>query len=149
MKVVFLKDVANIGRAGEIKEVADGYGRNFLLPKKLALLATPSALKAAEAQLQKEKGKQQRFATETSKLAQQLEGFLITFKERVTEEDRLYGSVRDSDIARELSQLTGFDIAKEKIELEEPIRQLGDYEVTVRLSEDVAPKIRVMVTKEE
>jgi len=149
MKIVLLEDIANIGRAGEVKEVADGYGRNFLLPKKLALLATPSALKTAEAQLQKEKEKQQRFAAEITKLAQQLEGLLITFKERASSEDRLYGSVRDSDIARELSQLTGLDIAREKIELEEPIRQLGDYEVTVRLSEDLAPKIKVIVTREE
>jgi large subunit ribosomal protein L9 len=149
MKVVLLEDVANVGRAGEVKEVADGYGRNFLLPRKLALLATPSALKAAEAQLQKEKERQQRFAAETTKLAEQLEGLLITFKERVTGEDRLYGSVRDSDIARELSQLTGLDIAKEKIELEEPIRQLGEYEVPVRLSEDLTPKIKVVVTGEE
>lgn len=149
MKIVLLEDIANVGRAGEVKEVADGYGRNFLLPKKLALLATPSALKTAEAQLQKEKEKQQRFAAEITKLAQQLEGLLITFKERASSEDRLYGSVRDSDIARELSQLTGLDIAREKIELEEPIRQLGDYEVTVRLSEDLAPKIKVIVTREE
>lgn len=149
MKIVLLKDVANVGRAGEVKEVADGYGRNFLLPKKLALLATPSALKAAEAQLQKEKEKEQRFAAEITKLAQQLEGLLITFKEKASSEDRLYGSVRDSDIARELSQLTGQDIAKEKIELEEPIRQLGEYEVTVRFSQDLAPKIKVIVTREE
>jgi len=149
MKIVLLEDVANVGRAGEVKEVADGYGRNFLLPKKLALLATHSALKAAEVQLQKEKEKQQHFDAEITKLAQQIEGLLITFKERVSSEDRLYGSVRDSDIARELSQLTGLDIAKEKIELEEPIRQLGEYEVAVRLSEDLAPKIKVDVTKEE
>lgn len=149
MKVVLLEDVANVGRAGEVKEVADGYGRNFLLPRKLALLGTPSAIKAAEAQLQKDKEKQQHFDAEITKLAQQLEGLLITFKERVSSEDRLYGSVRDSDIARELSQLTGLDIAKEKIELEEPIRQLGEYEVPVRLSEDLAPKIKVIVTREE
>ena len=149
MKVVLLEDVANVGRAGEVKEVADGYGRNFLLPRKLALLATPSALKAAEAQLQKEKERQQRFTAEITKLAEQLEGLLITFKEKVSSEDRLYGSVRDSDIARELSQLTGLDIAKEKIELEDPIRQLGEYEVPVRLSENLAPKIRVVITGEE
>lgn len=149
MRVIFLRDVANIGRAGEVKEVADGYGRNFLLPRKLALLATPSALRAAEEHLQKEKEEQLRFDAELSQLAQQLEGFPITFKERVASEDYLYGSVRDSDIARELSQLIGFDIDRKTIELEEPIRQLGDYEVTVRLSKDLAPKIKVIVTKEE
>lgn len=149
MKIVLLEDIANVGRAGEVKEVADGYGRNFLLPKQLALLATPSALKAVEAQLQKKREKQQRFAAELTKLAQQLEGLLITFQEKASSEDRLYGSVRDSDIARELNQLTGLDIAREKIELEEPIRQLGEYEVTVRFSQDLAPKIKVIVTREE
>jgi len=129
--------------------VADGYGRNFLLPRKFALLATPSALKAAEAQLQREKERQLHFAAELSQLAQQLEGFPITFKAKVVEGERLYGSIREAHIAEELSQLTGFDIDKGKIELEEPIRHLGNYEVTIRLSKDLAPKIKVEVAKEE
>ncbi len=149
MKVIFLKDIAKVAKAGEIKQVADGYGRNFLLPRKLALLATPSALKAAEIQIQKEREEQQRFATELSQLAQQLEGFSITFKAKVAEEDRLYGSIRDSDIADELSRLTGLDIERRKVELEEPIRQLGDYEVPIRLDKDLAPTIRVIVAQEE
>jgi len=149
MKVIFLKDIAKVAKAGEIKQVADGYGRNFLLPRKLALLATPSALKAAEIQIQKEREEQQRFATELSQLAQQLEGFSITFKAKVVDEDRLYGSIRDSDIADELSRLTGLDIERRKVELEEPIRQLGDYEVPIRLDKDLAPTIRVIVAQEE
>ena len=149
MKVIFLKDVPKVAKAGETKDVADGYGRNFLLPKKLALLATPAALKAAELQIQKEREEQQRFAVELSQLAQQLEGFPITFKAKVAEEDRLYGSIRDSDIADELSRLTGLDIERRKVELEEPIRQLGDYEVPIRLDKDLAPTIRVIVAQEE
>ncbi len=149
MKVIFLKDVPNVARAGDLKDVADGYGRNYLLPRKLALLATPSALKAAEVQVQKERERQQRVAAETGELAQQLEGLLVTFKAKVVEEDRLYGSIRDSDIADELSRLTGSEIERRKIELQEPIRQLGEYEVTVRLGTDSAPKIRVTVSPEE
>ena len=149
MKVIFLKDVPNVARAGDLKDVADGYGRNYLLPRKLAFLATPSALKAAEVQVQKERERQQRVAAETGELAQQLEGLLVTFKAKVVEEDRLYGSIRDSDIADELSRLTGSEIERRKIELQEPIRQLGEYEVTVRLGTDSAPKIRVTVSPEE
>ena len=149
MKVLLIKSVANIGRVGEIKEVANGFGRNYLIPNKLALLATPSALKAAEAQLQKGRQEEERFAAELSQLAQQLEGFPITFKAKARSNERLYGSIRDSDIAAELNQLTGLDIDKGKIELEEPIHKLGEYEVAIRLSKDLAPKVKVTVTKEE
>ena len=149
MKVVFLTDVARVARAGEVKEVADGYGRNYLLPRKLALLATPSALKEAEVRVDKEREKLDRFTAELGQLAEQLEGFVISFKAKVQEEEKIYGSIRDSDIADELSQLTGLEIEKKKIELEEPIRHLGEHEVTVRLSKDLAPTIKVIVAQEE
>ena len=149
MKVIFLKDVPNVAKAGDVKVVADGYGRNFLLPRKLALLATPSALKAAEIQIHKDREKEAHFAAELSQLAEQLEGFAITFQAKVVEEDRLYGSIRDSDIADELSQLTGIEIEKRQVELEEPLRHLGEHEVVVRLGKDLAPTIKVSITQEE
>ena len=129
--------------------VADGYGRNFLIPQKLALLATPSAIKAAEIQVQKDRETEARFAAELSQLAEQLEGFAITFQAKVVEEDRLYGSIRDGDIADELSQLTGMEIEKRQIDLEEPIRQLGEHDVVIRLGKDLAPTIKVIITQEE
>ena len=149
MKVIFLKDVTSVAKAGQTKEVADGYARNFLLPQKLALLATPSAVKAAEIQIQKERGGEQLFAAELSQLAQQLEGISISFKAKVVEEDRLYGSIRDSDIAADLSRLTGSEIEKRQVELPEPIHRLGEHEVAIRLSKDLAPKIKVIVAPEE
>lgn len=149
MKVIFLKNVATVAKAGEVKEVANGYGRNFLLPRNLALLATPSAIKTAEVQIQKEHEKQALFAAELDQLTQQLEGFAVSFKAKVVEEDRLYGSIRDGDIADELSQLTGLEIERKQVELEEPIRHLGEYEVTVRLSKDLAPTIKVIVAQED
>jgi len=149
MKVVFLKDVTRVGRAGEVKEVADGYAKNFLLPKKLALPATPSSIKMAEAQLQKEEQGQQRHAEELVEVARQLEGLSLDFKMKVMEEGRLYGSIRDNQIAEELKRLTGIDIERTKIELLEPIRQLGSYELTIRLGRDLAPKVKVVVTGEE
>ena len=149
MKVVLIQDVSRLGRVGEVKEVADGYGRNYLLPRKLAVLATPPVLKAAEIQLQQQAQKQQQLTAEFSELAQQIEGLTITFKKKVIAKDRLYGSVKNTDIAREVSKITASDIDKEKVELEEPIRQLGSYEITVRLMQDLAPKITVAVEKEE
>ena len=149
MKVVFLEDVTNVGKMGEVKEIADGYGRNFLLPKKLALLATPSALKKAEIQVKKEQERRRLLAVEMEKVAQQIDGFSLTFKEKVASEDNLYGSVRDGDIASQLSELTALDIEKSKIELEEPLRKLGEYEVAVRLSRDLTPKIKVIIVAEE
>jgi len=149
MKVVFLKDVARVGRAGEVKEVADGYAKNFLLPKKLALPATPPSIKIAEAQLQKEEQEQQHHAEELVEVARQLEGLSLDFKMKVMEEGRLYGSIRDTQIAEELKRLTGIDIERARIELLEPIRQLGSYELTIRLGRDLAPKVKVVVTGEE
>lgn len=149
MKVVFLKDVGRTGRIGEVKEVSDGYGRNFLLPKKLALLATPSALKQAEIQVQKEKELQSRLAAEMEKMAKQLEGYTITFREKVTSEVSLYGSVRDSDIAEQLCKLLGCEIDRHKVELAEPIRQIGEYQIAVKLSKELTPRIKVIVSAEE
>lgn len=149
MKVVFLKDVGRIGRIGEVKEVSDGYGRNFLLPQKLALLATPSALKQADIHVQKEKEAAARLAAEQEKLASRLEGCTITFREKVTSEVALYGSVRDSDIAEQLCKLIGCEIDRRKVDLEEPIRQLGEYQITVKLSKELTPRIKVIVSAEE
>ncbi|MCX5992428.1 MAG: 50S ribosomal protein L9 [Chloroflexi bacterium] len=149
MKVVFIKDVTRVGRAGEVKEVADGYAKNFLLPKKLALPATPSSIKMAEALLRKEEQGQQLHAEELVEVARQLEGLSLDFKMKVMEEGRLYGSIRDNQIAEELKRLTGIDIERTRIELLEPIRQLGIYELTIRLGRDLAPKVKVVVTGEE
>jgi large subunit ribosomal protein L9 len=149
VKVVFLKDVPPAGKVGEIKEVADGYGRNFLLPKKLAALAKPSALKVLESQIKKEIENQKLVDAELQELARQLEGLSMSLKARVVEDERLYGSIRDNDIAAEINSLTGIDIDRRKIELAEPIHQVGDYEITVRLSRDLTPKIKVIVAAEE
>ena len=149
MKVVLVKDVAGLGKAGDIKEVADGYARNFLLPRNLAAPAIRSALKTIETQLRKGAKEQQHRADELAKLAEEVEGLSLTFKAKVMEEDQLYGSIRDHQIADELKRLTGIDIERTSIELEQPIRQLGSYELTVRLSRDLAPKIKVVVSREE
>jgi large subunit ribosomal protein L9 len=147
MRVIFLEDVPNVARAGDIKEVANGYGRNYLIPQKLARLANSPATNLPEIQRQLATRNQSEEAL--VKLANQLEGREVTLKARVGAKDRLYGSITSADIAAELQESAGVAIDKRKIELAEPIRQLGSYEVVVRLAKDIVPKIKVTVTAEE
>jgi large subunit ribosomal protein L9 len=149
MRVVLLQDVPGLGKAGEVREVADGYGRNHLLPKRLAEFATPTLLKKVEAQQRAEAQRQILADADMLSLAQTLEGLAITVKAKVGTQDRLYGAVTSGDIAEEIQRLTGHDIDKRKIELEETIHQLGEYKVLVRLSPELAPKIRVFVEEEK
>ena len=145
MKVIFLQDVPNVAKAGEIKEVANGYGRNFLIPQKLALLAGSSATRLIKVQ----RRTKAQAEDEIVKLAQQLEGKEVILKARSGAKERLYGSITGADIAAELQNSTGLVVDKRKIELTEPIRQLGSYEAAIRLAKDVIPKIKVIVTEEE
>ena len=146
MRVIFLEDVSNVAKAGEIKEVANGYGRNFLIPRKLALLASSPDSSQIEAQ---RKAAQKKTGEGLATLAQQLEENEVTLKARVGAKDRLYGSITSADIAAELESATGLAIDKRKIELAEPIHQLGSYEVAIRLAKDIVPRIKVTVTAEE
>ena len=147
MRVIFLEDVPNVARAGEIKEVANGYGRNFLIPKKLALLANSPV--TSQLQVQPKLTTQDQTEDELVKLANQLEGKEITLKARTGAKDRLYGSITSADIAAELQTIAGVAIDKRKLDLAEPIRQLGSYEVAIRLAKDIVPRIKVTVTAEE
>ena len=149
MKVIFLQDVPNGARAGEVKEIASGYGRNFLIPKNLAVLASSSAVSLVEAQRKISARNQQQTGAELAELANQLDGREVFLKAKVGAKDRLYGSITNADIAAELESATGLVIDKRKIELAKPIHQLGSYEVTIRLAKDVLPKIKVTVTEKE
>lgn len=149
MKVIFIEDVPNVARAGETKEVANGYGRNYLIPQKLAILAEPQALSTAEAQIKARASREAQTEAEMTELASQLDGKEITLKARVGQKERLYGSITPADIASELESTTGLVVDKRKVEIDEPIRQLGSYEVTIRLSKDIVPKITVTVAEEE
>ena len=147
MKVIFLQNVPNVARAGEIKEVANGYGRNFLIPRKLALLAKPEAIKATGAQLEMKARSQAQTEAELLELANYLNGREVVLEARTGVKDRLYGSITAADIAAELESTTGLAVDKRKVELEEPIRQVGSYEVTIRLAKDIVPKIKVTVSE--
>ncbi len=145
MKVIFLQDVPNVAKAGEIKEVAAGYGRNFLIPRKLALLADSQVLSQIKTGGKTEVQRN----VESLELARQVDGREVNLKARVGARDRLYGSITTADIAAELEQSAGVVINKRKIELDEPIRKLGSYDVPIRLAKDIVPQIRVTVTEEE
>src|SRR4030043_863341 len=124
MKVIFLKSVPK-GKRGEIKEVADGYARNFLLPKGMALPATPSAIKAAKAMSDEKTESQARQQEELSRMARELEGKELHFKAKAGAKGRLHGAITTASIADDLSRLTGFEIDKKRVELEEPLHNLG------------------------
>ena len=149
MRVIFLEDVPRIARAGEIREVAEGYGRNFLIPRKLAAPVSQQATGRFEAQQRARVKKQEKMGAELAKMADQLEGKEIALKAKVGAKDRLYGSITSADIAAELEKTSGMAIDKRKIELEKPIHELGSFDVPIRLAKDVVPKIKVTVSGEE
>ncbi len=147
MKVIFLQDVPNVARAGEIKEVANGYSRNFLIPRKLALLAGSRAIHNIGAQLEMKARSEAQTEAELIEIANQLNGREVFLEARTGSKDRLYGSITAADIVAELESATGLAIDKRKIELDEPIRQIGSYEIAIRLAKDIVPKIKVTVTE--
>lgn len=144
MKVIFLQDIPHGARAGEIKEVPDGYARNHLIPKKLAALADASTLNLAKMQKELKERSAATEETRTKELAAQLEGREIIIKAKSGTKEQLYGSITTADIAGELFK-SGLDVDKRKIELAEPIRTLGVHEVTIKLRQDLAPKVKVNV----
>ena len=149
MKVIFFKDVPNVAMAGEMKEVNDGYARNFLIPKKLAALAQPGIQQHFEAESRATARRQAQAGAEIEALAKKIEGKTVTLKGKVGAKDQLYGSITNTDIAGELSKLLDTEIDKRKIELAEPIRHIGTFEAVVRLSGELTPKIKVKVIGEE
>jgi large subunit ribosomal protein L9 len=149
MKVVLLEDIAGTGRAGEIKEVSKGYAKNFLLPRGLASIATPTVTKQVESRLERKKLEEGVDREKLVELAQQIEGKEIHLKARMGGGERLFGSITAADVAEELSRAIGSVIDKKKIDIEKPFRQTGSYEVAVKLAGDIKPKITVVIEEEE
>jgi len=149
MKVVFIEDVPSVAEAGEIKDVADGYGRNYLLPRKLAVLADARATQIVEAQKKRKDRIEAELEEEMRVLAKQIEGLDIVIKAKAGAKDRLYGSITNADIAEELNKSAGLEVDKRIIELEKPIHEIGSYEIPIRLTKDIIPKIKLSVIEEE
>ena len=149
MKVIFIADVPNVARAGQTKEVADGYARNFLFPRKLAVLANSQAAAAVEAHLKKIVKQRTLEEAEMAELAKKIGGVEITLKAKVGENEKLYGSITGADIAEALTKNIKREIDKRKVDLVEPIRQTGTYDVTLRFTHDITAIIKVTVMSDE
>jgi large subunit ribosomal protein L9 len=129
-----------------VREVSDGYGRNFLIPRGLVMLAKSGAIKTAEVKLAARDRAQAQTEAELGEIAAHLDGVEVILTARAGTKDRLYGSITAADIAAGLESSTGLVIDKRKIELDESIRQVGSYEVPIRLSKDIVPRIKVTVS---
>lgn len=147
MKVMLLKDVYTLGRAGDVKKVADGYGRNYLIPQGLAMLATPGALKQAERIREHASRERARLNQELGAIAEKLAGLELTFSVKAGETGRLYGSVTTGMIVDEIEKEIGMKVDRRQID-SQPIKMLGVHPVSVRLTIDLAPEVTVVIHRE-
>ena len=148
MNVILLEDVEHLGRRGDLAEVADGYGRNYLIPQQKARLATEGAIKALEEEERQAAARRAQSREEAQELAEELEDLLVVVSARVSDDDKIYGSVTPQQVSVELSE-RDYEIDRRDIELEEdPIRRLGVYTATVEVHDGVAADLKVQVMPE-
>ncbi len=145
MRVVLTQDVPKLGESGTIQEVKDGYARNYLIPKGLAAIATPGVVKQVEERQAAENKRIEKLEEEMRELADRIQGTVLEIEARVGEQGRLFGSVTTADIAERLSAAVGEEVDRRKIDLDEPIRNIGEYDVAVRLVGKLAPTVKVRV----
>ena len=149
MKVLLVQSVEKLGSAGEVKEVSGGYGRNYLIPKGLAVLASRGQVKQAEERIAAIRKREQANRREVEALAAKIAGQTLRFTVRAGELDRLYGSVTSAEIAERLGKQIGVEVDRRKIDLDEPIKRIGIYPIKIRLASDIEPLITVVVEGEE
>lgn len=149
MKVVLRRNVPGLGQAGDVKDVADGYGRNYLIPRGFAVIATSGVVANAEARKAAERRQLERLDEERRALAQQIDGSSVVVRARAGSQGRLHGSITPAQIAEALGAVVGKSVDRHEIEIADPIRQLGEHTVLVRLAPRVAAKLTVVVEREE
>ena len=147
MKIILLDDVPKLGRRGEVRDVSDGYARNYLLPHKLALNATPGNLRNIETIKAAQEGRAVRMRSEAETQAERIAGLTYAQSRQASDEGRLFGSVGKADIAAFLAQ-NGLTVERRRIVMDEPIKTLGDFSVPVRLHGDVTANLKVSVARE-
>ncbi len=147
MKILLLKDVFKLGRAGDVKRVADGYGRNYLMPQGLAVLATPGALKQVERIKVQATIQRDALNEELGAVAEQLNGTVLTFTARASETGKLYGSITTQMIAESITEKIGVEINRRQV-YSQPLRILGEHKVEVRLTVDLVPEVTVIINSE-
>ncbi|OQY32462.1 MAG: 50S ribosomal protein L9 [Anaerolineaceae bacterium 4572_5.2] len=148
MKVLLLQDVDNLGLAGDVVKVANGYGRNYLLPQEMAALATSGALKQAQSIRNAGELTRAQEKSDAEAIANQLKGAVLAFERRAGVQDKLYGSVTANDIVQALNDKFGLEIDKRKVSLPEPIRTLGQWDVIIKLMIEVSASVKVVVIQE-
>jgi large subunit ribosomal protein L9 len=148
MEVLFLKDVAGVASAGQVKKVNDGYARNFLLPHKLAVVASHGAVKQAESIKQAAARREAKTLGEAQELAKQLGEVKLTFRAKAGEGDRLFGSITSGDISDALAREKHIMIDKRKIEMEVPIKELGERPVSIKIHPEVTAQVTIIVERE-
>jgi large subunit ribosomal protein L9 len=147
MQVILLENVPSLGKAGDLVKVSDGYGRNYLIPKKKALLATEKSLKVVEHQKRQVQQRLEKGRKDAEKLGQQIEQLSCTFAKAVGESGKLFGSVTSMDIENYLKE-NSIEVDRKKISLEEPIKNLGMFTVPIKLSAEVTAQLKVWVVQE-
>ncbi len=148
MRVILLQDVEKVGKKYEVKDVKDGYARNFLIPKGLAKLATKQALERVEKQKEIEKQKIEEELKEIQKIASSIDEFEVIIPVKVGEEQQLFEKINAQKISDKLKEL-GFEIKKEQIDLAEPIGELGEFPIKVKFEHNLESEIRVIITEEK
>jgi large subunit ribosomal protein L9 len=148
MDVILREDVEKLGTRGQLVKVASGYARNFLLPQRMAVLATEANKKIVEQEREAYLRKEAKLASEATDLSKMLESVSITIRQKAGENDQLFGSVTSKDIVEALEK-QGYTVERRKIALEEPIKTLGEFKVPVKLHREVTAEITVTVAKEE
>ena len=148
MKIILLDDVAKVGRRGEVRDVSDGYARNFLIPKKLALSASAGNMKNIEHIKQQAHAKADRVKDDAEAMRQRIETLTLEERRQASEEGKLFGSVTSQDIAEFLDK-HGVKVERRRIQLDEPIKTLGDTTVPIRVHQDVTAQLKVTVSRRE
>ncbi len=147
MKVLLVKDVYKLGRAGDVKKVADGSGRNFLLTHGLAVLATPGAMRTASKIRSEGEVRRAALNSELKDLADHVNGVTLSFAAKAGETGKLYGSITTQDVARAIQEQTRYEVKRQQIDMQ-PIREVGEFKAHVRLTIDLVPEIKIIVHRE-
>jgi large subunit ribosomal protein L9 len=147
MQVILLEDVSSLGKAGDLVKVSDGYGRNYLVPQKKAILATEKNIKALDHQKRLVQHRMAKTKKDIQKMAQEIESLSCTFAKAVGESGKLFGSVTSMEIETFLKE-NGLEVDRKKIHLEEPIKSVGMYTVPIKLHPDVTAQLKVWVVQE-
>ncbi len=148
MKIMLTKDVENVGHAGEIKDVADGYGRNFLIPRKLAVLAGRGVEAEARRIQDAAARREAKDRDQAREFAEEIDNKTVVVRLKVGAEDKVFGAITSEDISTAIKQQHQVEVDRRKVELKEPLKQLGEHQVTLRLHKDVDAHINLIITRD-